>query len=173
MRRLLIISNRLPVSVERRRDELRFESSVGGLATGLNALHQKYKSVWVGWPGIAINGEDTDYIESKLSEFNCYPVFLSQEEVEKYYYGFSNKTIWPLFHYFPQYAKYDKSEWSAYEHVNRKFCDRVMEIAKPKDVIWIHDYHLMLLPGLIRERFSDVAMGSSYIYPFHQSTYFA
>jgi len=166
MRRLLIISNRLPVSVERRKNELRFSSSVGGLATGLNALHQKYKSVWVGWPGIAINREETDYVESKLSEFNCYPVFLSQGEVEKYYYGFSNKTLWPLFHYFPQYAKYEHSEWSAYEHVNRRFCERVAEIAKPEDIIWIHDYHLMLLPGLIRERFPDATIGFFLHIPF-------
>ncbi len=162
----MIISNRLPVNVERRKNELRFNSSVGGLATGLNALHQKYKSVWVGWPGIAINREETDYVESKLSEFNCYPVFLSQGEVEKYYYGFSNKTIWPLFHYFPQYAKYERAEWSAYEHVNREFFERVVEIAKPEDIIWIHDYHLMLLPGFVRERFPDATIGFFLHIPF-------
>lgn len=172
MNRLLIVSNRLPVSVERRKNELRFSSSVGGLATGLNALHQRYKSLWVGWPGIAINKEETDYVESKLSEFNCYPVFLSQGEVEKYYYGFSNKTLWPLFHYFPQYAKYEHSEWSVYEHVNRDFFERVAEIAKPEDVIWIHDYHLMLLPGIIRERFPDATIGFFLHIPFPSADLF-
>ena len=172
MNRLLIISNRLPVSVERRKHEFRFNSSVGGLATGLTALHQKFKCIWIGWPGTAINREETDYIETKLSEFNCYPVFLSQEEVDKYYYGFSNNTIWPLFHYFPQYAKYDKSEWSAYEQVNMKFCERIAEIAKPKDVIWIHDYHLMLLPELIRERFSDATIGFFLHIPFPSAELF-
>jgi len=172
MRRLLVISNRLPVSVERRRNEFRFSSSVGGLATGLNALHQRYESVWVGWPGIAINRDENDYVESKLSEFNCYPVFLSQGEVEKYYYGFSNKTLWPLFHYFPQYANYEHAEWSAYEHVNRKFCECVAEIAKPEDVIWIHDYHLMLLPGLIRDSFPDATIGFFLHIPFPSADLF-
>lgn len=85
-----------------------------------------------------------------MTEDNCHPVFLSRYEVENYYHGFANKTIWPLFHYFPLYSVRRKAYWTAYKRVNEKFCDVVAEIAERGDMIWVHDYHLMLLPTLIR-----------------------
>ena len=123
MQRLLIVSNRLPLSVQKGDDDWRFQPSVGGLATGLMSFHKSQKSLWIGWLGIEserIEGEEKD-IEERLRSESYYPVFLSEKDVEDYYHGFCNETIWPLFHYFPQYATYSPSQWQAYERVNDAF----------------------------------------------------
>jgi len=160
MSKLIIVSNRLPISIAIKRDDLYFQPSVGGLATGLGSFYKSYQSLWIGWPGIPrekMKGKEKD-IESRLLSENCYPVFLSQRDLENYYYGFSNKTIWPLFQYFTQYTVYNKNLWAAYKRVNEIFCDVVVNVAKSEDIIWIHDYHLMLLPKLIRERIPDITI---------------
>ena len=170
MRRLLIVSNRLPVTVEKRKDGLHFLQSPGGLATGLGSFYKSYDSIWVGWPGITsdkTNKEERKGIEAKLmSEFRCHPVFLSQNDIERYYHGFSNKTLWPLFHYFTQYVIHDKTFWETYKRVNDLFSEVISTIAKKDDIIWIHDYHLMLLPKLTRERLPDATIGFFHHIPF-------
>jgi trehalose 6-phosphate synthase/phosphatase len=170
MKRLVIVSNRLPVSIERRRGALHFQPSIGGLATGLGSFYKSYDSVWVGWPGIIVNkkeGDEKEVIEQRLlSEFHCQPVFLSQGDVEDYYHGFCNKTIWPLFHYFTQYVVYDEALYKSYVRVNMFFCDIVMKVAQEDDIIWVHDYHLMLLPKLIRERMPNATIGFFLHIPF-------
>lgn len=167
-RRLLIVSNRLPVTIERRRKGLSYRPSVGGLATGLGTFHQLHNSAWVGWPGLVVEGErEKGEIEERLqSQFRSYPIFLSRHNIEGYYHGFTNKTIWPLFHYFPQFAKYELSEWKAYMEANRLFCNKVTEIAQPDDIIWIHDYHLMLLPRLLRKSLPKATIGFFLHIPF-------
>ena len=168
MKRLIIVSNRLPVSVARRRGKLQFQPSVGGLATGLGSFYRSYQSLWIGWPGIPleeIKGMEEDVKEKLLSE-GCYPVFLSQYDIENYYHGFCNKTIWPLFHYFPQYTIYEEKMWKAYKKVNEIFRDIVLEVMERDDFIWIHDYHLMLLPRLIREEVPDATIGFFLHIPF-------
>jgi len=170
MRRLLIVSNRLPVSIEKKKGQFNFQPSAGGLATGLGSFYKSYNSTWIGWPGIPTQkkdeGEKETLRERLLSEFNCQPVFLSPGDVEDYYHGFCNKTIWPLFHYFTQYVVYDEALYKAYQRVNMLFCDAVMEVAKGDDIIWIHDYHLMFLPRLIRERMPDATIGFFLHIPF-------
>jgi trehalose 6-phosphate synthase/phosphatase len=170
MRRLLIVSNRLPISIERRRGKLVFQPSMGGLATGLGSFYKSYNSLWIGWPGITVNKKDGDeqeiLTERLRSEFQCQPVFLSQGEVDNYYHGFCNNTIWPLFHYVPQYVLYDEAHYKSYERANRHFCDAVAEVAQKDDIIWIHDYHLMLLPRLLRERMPDATIGFFLHIPF-------
>ncbi len=168
MPRLLIVSNRLPISIQKRKKKLQFDPSVGGLATGLGAFYKSRDSIWIGWPGIAqekIAGEEKD-IEARLLSESCYPVFFSEHDVEDYYHGFCNKTIWPLFHYFTQYAVYNKDLWQTYERVNQVFSDAVIEVAEESDIIWIHDYHLMLLPKLVRERLPKAAVGFFLHIPF-------
>jgi trehalose 6-phosphate synthase/phosphatase len=168
MGRLLLVSNRLPISVEKRRGKLRFEPSVGGLATALGAFYKSRPSVWIGWPGIELEKitEEEGDIEASLLSEGCYPVFLSERDVEDYYHGFCNRTIWPLFHYFPEYTVYSADFWRAYERVNQVFADAVAGIAEPDDIIWAHDYHLMLLPKLIRERLPEAAVGFFLHIPF-------
>jgi len=168
MRRLLIVSNRLPVSLEKRKGNLHFVPSVGGLATGLGSFHKSYNSIWIGWPGIdseQIEGEEED-IKARLQSERCYPVFLSRNDIEDYYHGFCNKTIWPLFHYFTEYVVYSKNLWQAYERVNEVFSNTVVKVAEPGDIIWVQDYHLMLLPKLLRERLPEAAIGVFLHIPF-------
>jgi trehalose 6-phosphate synthase/phosphatase len=170
MQRLLIVSNRLPVTIDKGKNGLQFHYSLGGLATGLGSFYKSYESIWIGWPGITsdkINkGERKDLVATLMSEFKCYPVFLSQEDSEKYYHGFSNETLWPLFHSFTQYVVHDKSSWEGYGRVNELFSRVISKIAKKDDIIWIQDYHLMLLPQLIRKKLPDSTLGYFHHIPF-------
>jgi len=168
MERLLIVSNRLPITVHKRKGELHFEPSTGGLATALGSFYKSYNCLWIGWPGISlerIEGEQKD-IKARLMSENCYPIFLSQQDIEGYYHGFSNRTIWPLFHYLTFYTVYREDLWQAYEQVNEAFSKAIMEVAQPDDIIWIHDYHLMLLPRLLREKFPRASIGFFLHIPF-------
>ncbi|MCK4859986.1 MAG: bifunctional alpha,alpha-trehalose-phosphate synthase (UDP-forming)/trehalose-phosphatase [Candidatus Omnitrophica bacterium] len=170
MSKLLIVSNRLPVTIEKRKGSLLFRQSAGGLVTGISSFYKAHNSIWLGWCGIPsdkLSKKEKKRIETKLiREHNCYPLFLSKRNIEKYYYGFFNKTLWPLFHCFNQYVIYDKALWQSYKKVNELFCDKLAEIAGPKDTIWIHDYHLMLLPKLIRQRLPNVKIGFFLHIPF-------
>jgi len=169
MSRLLIVSNRLPVSIERRKGELRFRGSVGGVATGLGAYHESHESLWVGWadaPG-RIDSAQREHVTALLrKQHQCVPVFLTPDDVRGFYHGFSNKTLWPLFHHFTQYAEFEGATWTAYERVNRKFRDTVLEVARPGDMIWVQDYQLMLLPRMLREKLPDATIGFFLHIPF-------
>jgi len=167
VQRLLIISNRLPLTIQERKGDLHIEPSVGGLATGLRSWYKSYPSIWIGWAGIGGKKikKEKDIMEILLSE-NCHPVPLSQHDVEAYYQGICNRTIWPLFHYFPLYAEYSEDFWQAYEQVNTAFANVVTGIVRPNDIIWVHDYHLMLLPKLLRERVPKATVGFFLHIPF-------
>jgi trehalose 6-phosphate synthase/phosphatase len=175
--RLLIVSNRLPVTVIKEGGSLQFQESVGGLASGLRSYldslngssitKPKIECIWVGWPGVTVEDKLKESLKSKMqSDFHAYPVFLSERSMDKFYYGFSNKTLWPLFHYFTSYVQYDEDYWINYKQVNQKFCDAIMEIARPDDIVWVHDYHLMLLPKLLRERSLKLRLGFFLHIPF-------
>ncbi len=166
--RMIIVSNRLPVTVSKREGKLSFQPSAGGLATGLGSFYKETGGVWLGWPGISlesVRGREEE-VRAKLAELSCKPVFLSQRQIENFYYGFSNKTLWPLFHYFLQYAVFDQKLWEAYRRVNRQFCEAVLEVADPDSTIWVHDYQLLLLPGLLRERLPQASIGFFLHIPF-------
>jgi trehalose 6-phosphate synthase/phosphatase len=170
MNRLLIVSNRLPVTIQKKKGKLYFNQSVGGLATGLGSFYKSFNSKWVGWCGITsekIGLEEKKNIKTKLENaFSSYPVVLSKREIELYYSEFCNRTLWPLLHGFTQYATYDRNSWKAYENVNEIFSNCISEIADPKDTIWIHDYHLMLLPSLLRKKHPSTAIGFFLHTPF-------
>ncbi|MCK4329039.1 bifunctional alpha,alpha-trehalose-phosphate synthase (UDP-forming)/trehalose-phosphatase [candidate division WOR-3 bacterium] len=168
--RLLIVSNRLPITIERRKGNLRLRRSVGGLATGLGAFYQSYNSMWIGWCGVSsekISGEEKNSVRRELiTDWDSHPIFLSRKDIRMYYHGFSNRTIWPLFHYFTHYTVYNKDFWSSYKEVNKLFCDEIVKIAKPDDIIWIHDYHLMYLPMCLREKLPNAKIGFFLHIPF-------
>ncbi|MBN1800035.1 MAG: bifunctional alpha,alpha-trehalose-phosphate synthase (UDP-forming)/trehalose-phosphatase [Candidatus Lokiarchaeota archaeon] len=168
--RLIIISNRLPIQVTKDDDGLKFSPSIGGLATGLRSFQKQHNVLWIGWPGI-----DTDHLDASeknkikiklIEDLDCYPVFLTKEDIKYYYAGFCNKTIWPLFHYFTQFVDYDNRFWKSYKLVNEMFYEKASEIIKSDDIVWIQDYHLLLLPKLIRSRYSDVNIGFFLHIPF-------
>jgi len=168
MNRLLIVSNRLPISIEKTENKLDFKRSVGGLATGLSSFYESYESLWIGWPGITledIEGKENE-VNARLKSKSFYPVYITQQDTENYYEGFCNKTVWPLFHYFTQYAKYDEVTWRSYKQVNEAFFEVIMKVIEPGDTIWVHDYHLMLLPKLIREEIQDATIGFFLHIPF-------
>ncbi len=166
---LIIVSNRLPVNITKHSRTLHFQASAGGVATGLHSLCKSYQSRWIGWPAVAVDKitrQEKHQISNQLREQNWLPVFLSAKDIRNYYDGFCNKTIWPLFHYFPLYTVYEDRYWRAYTQVNKAFCDTVVKIAKPDDQIWVHDYHLMLLPRLIRRQLPNAQIGFFLHIPF-------
>jgi trehalose 6-phosphate synthase/phosphatase len=162
MGRLIVIANRLPFSITKRAGQFYLRPSPGGLAVGLSSLPESFERLWIGWPGIAsdrLTAEDKDKIVAKLAAEKSIPIFLSQKQIDDYYSGFCNETIWPLFHYFPLRTIYENRFWQTYQQVNHIFCDEVTKIANSGDYIWVHDYQLMLLPKLLRQRFSDLQIG--------------
>jgi len=166
--RLIIVSNRLPLSIAKDNDSLSFSPSPGGLSTGISALDYDNR-LWIGWPGIAseeINPGEERIIKSELKEMNSHPVFLDKNEISAYYYGFSNRTIWPLFHYFPKNCIFEQKHWEAYKEVNEKFCREILSLADENDTIWIHDYQLLLLPQMIREKLPNAKIGFFLHIPF-------
>jgi len=141
------------------------------LATALSALDRDEEVLWIGWPGLEVGdpGEQGEVERRLREEHRCIPVFLTRAQLERYYDGFSNGCLWPLFHYFPQYAHYDEAEWDAYRQVNRAFAERVLTELRPGDRVWVQDYHLMLLPALIRETQPEVPIGFFLHIPFPSS----
>ena len=175
--RIVVVSNRLPFTVVQDGEGFQFNESVGGVATGLRALLTSTQSslpheseyLWVGWPGSTIRDEIRNEVKCKaLAEFSSCPVFLSEQDVENFYQGFCNETIWPLFHYFPSYARYDEACWEQYRKVNESFSVTLLDTIRPDDTVWIHDYHLMLLPHLLRKALPKIRIGFFLHIPFPQ-----
>lgn len=172
--KIVVAANRLPVNITKRSEGFEIRQSPGGLAAGLRTLQKKGDVRFVGWPGYwTSDNEERKEIEEKLiKKHRCFPVFIHPSEVKKYYYGFSNKTLWPLFHYFSSYSSYDQSEWESYRHINQKFFQTLLEVADPHDLFWIHDYHLMLLPSLLRKGLPQSSIGFFLHIPFPSSEIF-
>ncbi len=169
MSRIIIVSNRLPYKISVNHDEIDIQPSVGGLATGMKSFYKDYESLWIGWSGVdkdAVNKQQKEEIGKKLEAEKCMPVYLEKEDVDKYYYGFSNETIWPLFHYFTEFTTYDFDTWNTYYRVNRIFADKIIQNLKGNEKIWIHDYHLLLLPSMIKNKNPDVSIGFFLHIPF-------
>ena len=173
--RLVIVSNRLPVNVQVDGTDIRFGESTGGLVTGLRsylktlpiAAAEPSSYVWVGWPGGTVPKEAQESTTDRLRKtFNAAPVYLTDEEMEKFYLGFCNKTLWPLFHYFTSYAAYIPETWEQYRKINERFADAVAEVVSGGDFVWVHDYHLILLPALLRRRVPDAGVGFFLHIPF-------
>lgn len=165
--KILIIANRLPVKIERTEDSFVVKRSEGGLATGLGSLETDAEMHWVGWPGVHVDDEnEKQEITEKLNELNYHPVFLSGEQIENYYEGYSNSTIWPLCHYFFAYIQYKAEYWEAYRQVNTLFCEEALPFIEDDDIVWIQDYQLMLLPKKIRDKKPKVNIGYFHHIPF-------
>lgn len=162
----IIISNRLPVKITEENGEYILSPSEGGLATGLGAVYKTGNNIWIGWPGIEVPEERQAEVTSKLAAYNLIPVFLTADEINFYYEGFSNEILWPVFHYLVTYAKFDELYWEYYKSVNEKFKDVVLNSLEKGDTIWVHDYQLLLLPCLIRSEEPQVTIGFFQHIPF-------
>jgi trehalose 6-phosphate synthase/phosphatase len=168
--RLVMVSNRLPVTVVAENGGVRLEPSSGGVATGLKGAHDRRgaSGLWVGWPGdtSSLTEAQANHVRLECERQRIVPVELSTDEVARYYEGFSNTVIWPLFHYLLDRVPYDANEWDTYYEVNRKFADAIASVHQPGDLIWVHDYQLMLVPGLLRERVPQARIGFFLHIPF-------
>ncbi len=174
-RRLILLSNRLPFTAREKNGTLRYTESVGGLTTGLTAFLQSNANqsplfddhLWVGWPGSTIPKKSQPSLRQEaLKRFKSFPVFFSAQEIELFYLGFCNETIWPLFHYFPSLTTYQEEFWHQYRKVNETFAEAAAEIAGPDDIIWVHDYQLMLVPKLLKKKIPHVPVGFFLHIPF-------
>jgi len=169
--RLLVVSNRLPFTAASEDGELVLHASPGGLVSGLTSYLNAAKTsgneyLWIGWPGIEIDDKSRDKLKSKAAKQHALPVFIDASTMDRFYHGFCNSTIWPLFHYFPSFAKFREEDWNDYVKVNEIFRDSIIKVAEPGDTVWVHDYHLMLLPRLLREKIPDLSIGFFLHTPF-------
>lgn len=175
MNRLIIASNRLPVTVKLDRGEIIVSRSAGGLATGLCSLHQESDSLWVGWPGDVsrFDSNQRAEIQAKLTELRTVPVYLTPAEITRYYEGFSNSVLWPLFHYLADIVEREAwRNWNTYQAVNRRFAEVIAESCRPGSLVWIHDYQLLLVPRLLRAMVPDARVGLFLHIPFPSSEVF-
>jgi trehalose 6-phosphate synthase/phosphatase len=175
MGRVLIVSNRLPVTVGRDDDgALRVSRSSGGLATGLAGVHARTGGLWIGWPGITgeLSPEDQALLAQRYADMSVVPVPLNADEVEQYYEHFCNGILWPALHYLIGQLPLEIPDFGLYERVNRRFAAAAVASYQPGDTIWVHDYQLMLVPEMIRERLPDARIGFFLHVPFPASDVF-
>ena len=169
MGKTIIISNRLPIQLQIHNGGITAIPSVGGLATGMKSVHSGGDSLWIGWSGLTdeeIPENLVGDIDDALSKHGSSKVNLSQQEVDGFYYGFSNRTVWPLFHYFLEYSEFEIESWETYKKVNQKFADAIVAKADDDDTIWVHDYQLMLVPQMVREKLPNISIGFFLHIPF-------
>ena len=162
----IIVSNRLPVKITDKNGKYTLSPSEGGLATGLGSVYKKGDNIWIGWPGIEVPEERQEEVTKLLAPQNLVPVFLTQDEINLYYEGFSNEVLWPVFHYLVTYAHFEQEYWESYKSVNAKFQAVVATRLNEGDTVWVHDYQLLLLPGMIREVEPHVTIGFFQHIPF-------
>ena len=174
MSRLLLVSNRLPVTARVEQGRMQVNRSAGGLATGLSGPHAQSQGLWVGWPGDVsrMRSDHLQDLENQLAELRCVPLFLSNSEVNRYYEGFSNGVLWPLFHYLLDRIPLQNRDFEVYRRVNQRFADKVVEHYQPGDTIWVHDYQLMLVPQMLREQLPEARIGFFLHIPFPSSEVF-
>ena len=168
-KKLLIVSNRLPVSVSKTAKGLNFTVSSGGLATAMSSLEYSGEKLWIGWPGITsdeLTPADKAAITKRLKQHGCIPIYLSKADIEGFYEGYANDTLWPLFHYFPSLTHYSSEQYNAYQRVNTLFLRAVRQHSSSDSTIWVQDYHLLLLPQMIRRILPDAAIGFFLHIPF-------
>ena len=164
---LVIASNRLPISLSIVDGEITSELAAGGLATALRGVSGSHG--WVGWPGTFVPDEAKAAVTTKLASDGLFPVFLSVEEQEDFYGRICNDSIWPLFHYLPDRFSFAQSAWERYVEVNDRFADTIAEHCPSGARVWVHDFHLMLVPAALRRRRPDLSIGFFLHIPFPSS----
>ncbi|KAL6243337.1 hypothetical protein RBB50_009889 [Rhinocladiella similis] len=175
--RVLVIANRLPITIKDTKDgSFEYNVSSGGLVSGLRSLAKAVDFKWFGWPGIDIHRNDKDKVRRDLQDkFHAYPIFLNEQVAQAHYNGFSNSVLWPLLHRLPEKVRAEDNWSTAYQEVNEIFADNILPMVEDEDLIWVHDYHLLLLPGILRERLSkkkNVKIGFFLHTPFPTDDFF-
>lgn len=166
---LTIVSNRLPVVLDRGKDGAwSIEPGSGGLVQALDPILQRRGGHWCGWPGLSTEsvGDDRLPLDEIDTNYALHAVELTEAEIDRYYRGFANSVVWPLFHNFPDRCSFKPEFWEDYITVNRKFSDTVADVVEDGDALWVHDYHLMHLAKLLRERANPGRLGFFLHIPF-------
>lgn len=175
---LILVSNRLPVTVKQQVDgNYSFSMSSGGLVTGIMGMAKQVNFTWYGWPGLEVpETQRPRMVETLARDFSAVPVFLSRDDMDRHYNGFSNSILWPLLHYHPSDVTFDELSWVAYNKVNRAFAQTMAENVQDGDVVWVHDYHHFVLPQMLREELGsarrNVKIGFFLHTPFPSSEMF-
>jgi len=166
--RVLIVSNRLPITTVIDGDTIGFAPAAGGLATGLRGCHERTHGLWIGWPGTtaALSDNAREELTRQLGAASIVPIYLTEDEVRDYYEDFSNGVLWPLFHYLLDRLPLGPTAWDTYRRVNQRFADEIVCHQRPGDLIWVHDYQLMLVPALVRQRVPGARIGFFLHIPF-------
>jgi trehalose 6-phosphate synthase/phosphatase len=173
-RRLVVVSNRLPFQLLEKKKAIVMKESDGGLVSALKSYFESEHNLntfsSILWIGSADFPEMRwkKYLESPQTggSFDVDPIFVESRTYNKYYNGFCNATIWPLFHYFPSIVEYDEETFQCYQEVNQIFSAKLLSVLRPDDILWIHDYQLMQLPGLVREKLPGATIGFFLHIPF-------
>jgi len=152
-KRLVVVSNRLPIIVGQQEEDWEIAPGSGGLVTALSPILKSRNGLWIGWPGC---GEEAplDELFARFSQehnYRLHPVPLTETEVEKYYLGFSNETLWPLFHDLLGHCHFSQENWLAYVEVNRRFAEAILQVATADDLIWVQDYQLAMVGAHLRQ----------------------
>jgi trehalose 6-phosphate synthase len=159
----VVVANRLPVDMERLPDgSVTWKRSPGGLVTALEPLLRRRSGAWIGWPGIT-DGDEEPIVADEL---HMYPVRLSDQDVAEYYEGFSNATLWPLYHDVIVKPQYHREWWNRYVDVNRRFAEAASRAAAPHATVWVQDYQLQLVPKMLRMLRPDLTIGFFLHIPF-------
>ncbi|MEO5976778.1 MAG: bifunctional alpha,alpha-trehalose-phosphate synthase (UDP-forming)/trehalose-phosphatase [Chryseolinea sp.] len=172
-KRLILVSNRLPFQLIEREGEVSLKQSDGGLVTALKGYFEQQETsglyrdkLWVGSADFPEKRWKKYKRQSSDTTFQIDALFINPKVYSKYYNGFCNATLWPLFHYFPSYVEYDQQAFEEYERVNRIFADHLLKIVKPGDTVWVHDYQLFMLPQMLRDKLKDATIGFFLHIPF-------
>jgi trehalose 6-phosphate synthase len=153
-RKVIVVSNRLPIAIfKNEAGNWEVRPGTGGLVTALQPIVRKSNGLWIGWSGYSENAPSdkllADY--SKKNNFKLVAVKITEKEISQYYRGFSNKSIWPLFHDMLGQFSFNLSDLNVYEKVNKKFAEKVVEYTSENDTIWVHDYQLIYVGKYLRE----------------------
>lgn len=168
-RKLLIVANRLPMQRAREGSHGRWEISPGGLVTAMSPILKQHGGAWIGWSGVAGSAPKPFELEG----IRIVPISLSQGEIRSYYEGFSNETLWPLYHDAIRAPKFAGDWWKPYVDVNWRFAQAAAKEARRGQMVWVHDYHLQLVPRMLRELRPDVRIGFFLHIPFPPEELFA
>jgi trehalose 6-phosphate synthase len=159
----VVVANRLPVDMDRLPDgSINWKRSPGGLVTALEPLLRRRRGAWIGWPGVT-DGDEEPIVQEGL---HLYPVRLTDEDVAEYYEGFSNATLWPLYHDVIVKPQYHREWWDRYVEVNRRFAEATSRAAAPNATVWVQDYQLQLVPKMLRMLRPDLTIGFFLHIPF-------
>ncbi|HET7388528.1 MAG TPA: trehalose-6-phosphate synthase [Nocardioidaceae bacterium] len=160
---LVIVANRLPVDrIVEDDGSVSWRRSPGGLVTALEPVMRAHDGAWIGWTG-GRGSEDRPFVEDELQ---LVPMPLSDDEIEEFYEGFSNGTLWPLYHDVVAKPEFHREWWDSYLQVNRRFADKAADVAAEHATVWIHDYQMQLVPAMLRELRPDLRIGFFLHIPF-------